>query len=75
MAKVFKTIIWPRRNIILLGFVLIIISRLSAIVLPYSVKPIIDDIIGKGDMSNLKLILIGCLPPFWSPLSYPIPSP
>lgn len=59
MAKVFKTIIWPRRNIILLGFVLIIISRLSAVVLPYSVKPIIDDIIGKGDMSNLKLILIG----------------
>lgn len=59
MAKVFKTIIWPRRNIILLGFVLIIISRLSAVILPYSVKPIIDDIIGKGDMSNLKLILIG----------------
>lgn len=59
IAKVFKTIIWPRRNIILLGFVLIVISRLSAVVLPYSVKPIIDDIIGKGDMSNLKLILIG----------------
>lgn len=59
MAKVFKTIIWPRRKIILLGFVLIVISRLSAVILPYSVKPIIDDIIGKGDMSNLKLILIG----------------
>lgn len=59
MAKVFKTIIWPRRNIILLGFVLIVISRISAVILPYSVKPIIDDIIGKGDMTNLKLILIG----------------
>jgi ABC-type multidrug transport system fused ATPase/permease subunit len=59
MAKVFKTIIWPRRNIILLGFVLIVVSRISAVILPYSVKPIIDDIIGKGDMTNLKLILIG----------------
>lgn len=44
---------------LLLGFVLIIVSRASAIVLPYSIKPIIDDVIGKGDFSNLKLILIG----------------
>jgi ABC-type multidrug transport system fused ATPase/permease subunit len=59
MAKVFKTIVWPRRKMLLLGFVLIIISRASAIVLPYSIKPIIDDVIGKSDFSNLKLILIG----------------
>ncbi|MEQ8303398.1 MAG: ABC transporter ATP-binding protein [Cyclobacteriaceae bacterium] len=59
MAKVFKTIVWPRRKLLLLGFVLIIVSRASSIVLPYSVKPIIDDVIGKGDFSNLKLILIG----------------
>lgn len=59
MAKVFKTIVWPRRKLLLLGFVLIIISRASSIVLPYSVKPIIDDVIGKGDFSNLKLILVG----------------
>ena len=59
MAKVFKTIVWPRKNMLLLGFVLIIISRLSSIVLPYSVKPIIDDVIGKGDFSDIKLILTG----------------
>jgi ABC-type multidrug transport system fused ATPase/permease subunit len=59
IAKVFKTIVWPRRYMLLLGFVLIVISRASAIVLPYSIKPIIDDVIGKGDFSNLKLILIG----------------
>lgn len=59
MAKVFKTIVWPRRKMLLLGFVLILISRASAIVLPYSVKPIIDDVIGKGDFSNLKLITLG----------------
>lgn len=59
MAHVFKTIVWPRKKLLLLGFVLIIISRASSIVLPYSVKPIIDEVIGKGDFSNLKLILVG----------------
>jgi len=59
IAKVFKTIVWPRRKMLLLGFVLIIISRASAVVLPYSIKPIIDDVIGKGDFSDLKFILIG----------------
>jgi ABC-type multidrug transport system fused ATPase/permease subunit len=59
LAKVFKSIVWPRRKMLLVGFVLIIISRASAIVLPYSIKPIIDDVIGKGDFSNLKFILIG----------------
>ncbi len=59
MAKVFKTIIWPRRKILALGFLLIIISRISAVVLPFSVKPIIDDVISKGDFSNLNFILIG----------------
>lgn len=59
MAHVFKTIVWPRKKLLLLGFFLIIISRASSIVLPYSVKPIIDEVIGKGDFSNLKLILVG----------------
>lgn len=58
MAKVFKTIIWPRRYTLLLGFVLIIISSASSVVLPFSIKPIIDDIIGKGDFTKLKFILI-----------------
>jgi ABC-type multidrug transport system fused ATPase/permease subunit len=58
MAKVFKTIIWPRRYTLLLGFVLIIISSASSVVLPFSIKPIVDDIIAKGDFSKLRLILI-----------------
>ena len=61
MAKVFKTIIWPRRKIVLFGFLLIVVSRISSIVLPYSAKYIVDDIIAKGDMSNLKLILVAVL--------------
>ncbi len=59
MSQVFKDIVWPRRKLLALGFLLIVVSRLSSIVLPYSVKPIIDDVIGNGDLSKLKLILIG----------------
>lgn len=59
MAKVFKTIIWPRRKIILIGFGLIVISRLAGVVLPWSTKVVVDDVIGKGDMSNLNMILFG----------------
>lgn len=59
IGQVFKTIVWPRRKILLFGFILIVISRVSSAVLPYSVKPIIDDVIGKGDLSNLNLILFG----------------
>jgi len=59
MATVFKTIIWPRRKIILVGFILIIISRLASLVLPWSTKYLLDDVIGKGDLSKLNMLLIG----------------
>ncbi|MEK6783726.1 MAG: ABC transporter ATP-binding protein [Bacteroidota bacterium] len=59
MAKVFKTIIWPRRKIILVGFILIIISRIASLILPWSTKYMLDDVMGKGDLSKLNFILIG----------------
>ena len=34
VAQAFKEFIWPRRNLVLIGFVLIAISRLSGLVLP-----------------------------------------
>ncbi len=57
--KVFKTIIWPRRKILLLGLVLIIINRLSGLVLPGASKYLIDDVIGKGYIQIMKLLLLG----------------
>ena len=38
IGHVFKTIIWPRRKIVLVGLVLIIISRLAGLVLPGATK-------------------------------------
>ncbi len=58
IAQVFKTIIWPRRNILLVGLVLIIISRLSGLVFPGATQYLMDDVIAKGDIEMLKLVLL-----------------
>lgn len=57
IAHVFKTIIWPRRNIILVGLALIVISRLAGLVLPGATKFLMDDVVAKGDTHMLKLLL------------------
>ncbi len=53
----FREIIWPRKYLILLGLVLIIINRLSGLVLPGSSKYLIDEVITKGN-SDLLMFLI-----------------
>jgi subfamily B ATP-binding cassette protein MsbA len=58
LTQVFKTIIWPRRGILLVGLILIIVSRLSGLVLPWSTKYLMDDVIAKGNMEMLKMVLI-----------------
>jgi len=57
IAHVFKTIIWPRRGILFVGLILIVISRLSGLVLPGATKYLMDDVIVKGDLYMLKLLL------------------
>ena len=49
MAKAFKTIIWPRRNLVFIGLILIILSRLASLVLPWQSKVLLDDVIPKKD--------------------------
>lgn len=58
IGHVFKTIIWPRKYILLVGLVLIIISRLASLVLPGASKYLMDNVIRDGDTEMLKLILI-----------------
>ena len=55
----FREYIWPRRKIVALGLVLIIIRSLSGLVLPYASKSLIDEVIPSGDMSSLSYLLIG----------------
>ncbi|MGI9546102.1 MAG: ABC transporter ATP-binding protein [Flavobacteriaceae bacterium] len=53
----FKTIIWPRRNLVLIGLVLIIISKAASFVAPLSLKYLMDDIIPNKDVEFLKILV------------------
>ena len=54
----FKEFIWPRRGIVLVGLVLIVISRLSSLVLPLKSKELLDDVIPNKDMDGLISLVI-----------------
>ena len=54
----FKTIIWPRRNLVFIGLVLIVISRAASFVTPVASKYLIDDVIAKKDEEMLKVLVI-----------------
>ena len=58
IGHVFKTIIWPRKNILFVGLILIIISRLASLVLPGASKYLMDDVITDGNTEMLKILLI-----------------
>lgn len=57
-GHVFKTIIWPRKKLLFIGLILIVISRLSGLVLPGSTKYLMDNVIAKGDLQILKMLLL-----------------
>lgn len=57
IGHVFKTIMWPRKNLLLLGLLLIIISRLASLLLPGASKYLMDDVIANGDREMLKTLL------------------
>ena len=58
MAKAFTTIIWPRRNIVFVGLILIVLSRLSSLVLPWKSKALLDDVIPHKDYDQLYSLLL-----------------
>ena len=57
IAQVFKDFIWPRKGLILIGLILIVISRLASLVLPLKSKELIDEIIPNKDMDGLMVLL------------------
>lgn len=61
IGHVFRTIIWPRRKIVAIGLVLIVISRLASLVLPGASKYLLDDVIPNRDMQLLTYLLIAVL--------------
>ncbi|WP_420315733.1 ABC transporter ATP-binding protein [Ekhidna sp.] len=53
-----RNIIWPRRKTILIGLLLIIVSRPAGLVLPAATKYLLDDAVPNKDFEMLKLIVI-----------------
>jgi len=58
LKYVIKEILLPRKWLLLLGLILIIINRLSGLVLPGSSKYLIDEVIAKANYELFKWLLI-----------------
>lgn len=57
MAQAFKTIIWPRRNLVFIGLILIVIKSLSGLVLPWQSKVLLDDVVPNKDYTQLYYLI------------------
>lgn len=57
ILSAFKTIIWPRRKLVFIGLLLIIISKAASFVAPLSLKYLMDDIIPNKNIELLKLLV------------------
>ena len=57
MAQAFREFIWPRRKIVFVGLVLIVISKMAGLVLPGASKYLMDDVIVKKDIHMLWILL------------------
>jgi len=57
-AWAFKEFIWPRKKIIAIGLVLIILKSLAGLIIPLQTKTLIDDIVPNSDLNGLYILLI-----------------
>ncbi|MGB5821046.1 MAG: ABC transporter ATP-binding protein [Saonia sp.] len=57
ILKAFKTIIWPRRNLVFIGLTLIVISKAASFVAPISLRIFMDDIIPNKNVDFLKVLV------------------
>ena len=61
LRHAFREIIWPRRKLVAVGLFLVVLNRLSGLVLPYSTKYLVDDVLGQGQFDLLYPLLGGLL--------------
>ena len=61
VAQVFKTIIWPKRGLLLFGLMLILLRSAASVVLPKATQFLIDDVVVKEDMNMLKNVVLAII--------------
>jgi len=54
----FKEFIWPRKKIISVGLVLIILKSLAGLIIPLQTKTLIDEIVPNSDLNGLYILLL-----------------
>ncbi|WP_378173079.1 ABC transporter ATP-binding protein [Aquimarina sp. SS2-1] len=57
ILQAFKTIIWPRRNLVFIGLLLIIIGRVAGFILPWKSKVLLDEVVPNKDFNQLYELL------------------
>ncbi|WP_452221294.1 ABC transporter ATP-binding protein [Lacinutrix salivirga] len=58
LKQAFKTIIWPRRKLVFLGLILIVIRSLAGFVLPLQSKVLLDEVVPNKDYKLLYTLII-----------------
>jgi len=58
LRHAFEEIIWPRKKLLGIGLVLIMIRSLSGLVLPASTQYLFDDVIANGNMALFRTLLL-----------------
>ncbi|WP_299530825.1 ABC transporter ATP-binding protein [Ulvibacterium sp.] len=58
VLKAFRTIIWPRRKLVFVGLLLIVISRAASFVAPISLRFFLDDIVPNKNYDLLKILVV-----------------
>lgn len=57
ILKAFRTIIWPRRKLVFIGLLLIVISKAASFVAPVSLRYFLDDIVPNKNYELLKILV------------------
>ncbi|CAM1353349.1 ABC transporter ATP-binding protein [Tenacibaculum insulae] len=57
ITTAFKTIIWPRRNLVFIGLLLIVVKSLSGLILPWQSKILLDEVVPNKDFNQLYSLL------------------
>lgn len=58
LRDAFKTIIWPRRKLVFIGLILIVLRSLSGLILPWQSKVLLDEVVPHKDVSQLYTLII-----------------
>src|SRR5438552_18204698 len=54
-------LVQPRRGLLVVGFLLMVINRVASLVLPYSTRYVIDSVVLKHRVDLLKPLVLGVL--------------